>query len=211
MNSENPLYVEKYRPRTIEDCILPKELKDSFAQFVKNGELPNLLLSGSAGVGKTTVARAILEQIGADYIVINGSMNGNIDTLRNEILQFASSVSFTGGRKYVILDEADYLNCLEENEKVRLSNGNAISLKDMNDGEQYNIISFNMKDEKFENDIAEVIKRSTQMVYDLELENGIIVRLTGNHPIICKDSGGNIVTRTIDEGLDEFEIVTIEK
>lgn len=107
---EEFLWVEKYRPKTIEDCVLPEELKSTFQKFVDNKEIPNLLLTGSAGVGKTTVARAMLEQIGADYIVINGSMNGNIDTLRNEILQFASSVSFTGSRKYVILDEADYLN-----------------------------------------------------------------------------------------------------
>ena len=104
------LWVEKYRPRTIDDCILPEGLKSTFRQFVSNGEIPNLLLTGSAGVGKTTVARAMLEQIGADYIVINGSMNGNIDTLRNDIMQFASTISFSGGRKYVILDEADYLN-----------------------------------------------------------------------------------------------------
>jgi DNA polymerase III delta prime subunit len=107
---EEFLWVEKYRPKTIEDCVLPEELKSTFQKFVNNKEIPNLLLTGSAGVGKTTVARAMLEQIDADYIVINGSMNGNIDTLRNEILQFASSVSFTGSRKYVILDEADYLN-----------------------------------------------------------------------------------------------------
>lgn len=104
------LWVEKYRPQTIEDTILPAELKATFQQFVDQGNIPNLLLAGSAGCGKTTVARAMLEQLGCDYIVINGSMNGNIDTLRNDIMQFASSVSFTGGRKYVILDEADYLN-----------------------------------------------------------------------------------------------------
>jgi DNA polymerase III delta prime subunit len=110
MVREEYLWVEKYRPRTIDDCVLPEDLKNTFKQFVTNGEIPNLLLTGSAGVGKTTVARAMLEQIGADYIVVNGSMNGNIDTLRTEILSFASTVSFTGGRKYVILDEADYLN-----------------------------------------------------------------------------------------------------
>jgi DNA polymerase III delta prime subunit len=104
------MWVEKYRPRKIEDCVLPPDLKKTFQQFVDNKHVPNLLLSGSAGVGKTTVAKAMLEELGCDYIVINGSMNGNIDTLRNDILQFASSVSFTGGRKYVILDEADYLN-----------------------------------------------------------------------------------------------------
>lgn len=107
---EEFLWVEKYRPKAIDDCILPQELKETFNSFVSKGEIPNLILCGTAGVGKTTVARAMLEQIDADYIVINGSMNGNIDTLRTEIMQFASTVSFSGGRKYVILDEADYLN-----------------------------------------------------------------------------------------------------
>ena len=107
---EEFLWVEKYRPKTVEETILPADLKATFQQFVDQKNIPNLILSGSAGVGKTTVARAMLEQLGCDYIVINGSMNGNIDTLRNEILNFASSVSFSGGRKYVILDEADYLN-----------------------------------------------------------------------------------------------------
>ena len=108
--NEEFLWVEKYRPKAIEDTILPCDLKATFQQFVDQKNIPNLILAGSAGVGKTTVARAMLEQLGCDYIVINGSMNGNIDTLRNEILNFASSVSLSGGRKYVILDEADYLN-----------------------------------------------------------------------------------------------------
>lgn len=108
--NEHFLYTEKYRPKTISDTILPAELKSTFQQFVDQKNIPNMILAGSAGVGKTTVARAMLEQLGCDYIVINGSMNGNIDTLRNEILNFASSVSLSGGRKYVILDEADYLN-----------------------------------------------------------------------------------------------------
>jgi len=106
----NPLWVEKYRPRTVEDTILPTDLKSTFQEFVNKQNIPNLILSGSAGVGKTTIARAMLDELSCDYIVINGSMNGNIDTLRNDIQQFASSVSLQGGRKYVILDEADYLN-----------------------------------------------------------------------------------------------------
>ena len=104
------LWVEKYRPKTIQDTILPDSLKQNFQEFVNQGNIPNLLLSGTAGCGKTTVARAMLEELGCDYMIINGSMNGNIDTLRNEIRSFASGVSLTGGRKYVILDEADYLN-----------------------------------------------------------------------------------------------------
>lgn len=110
MINDHFLWVEKYRPKTIADTVLPHSLKAVFQQFVDDGVIPNLLLSGKAGTGKTTVARAMLEELGCDYIVINGSMNGNIDTLRNDISNFASSVSLSGGRKYVILDEADYLN-----------------------------------------------------------------------------------------------------
>ena len=104
------LWVEKYRPVTIDDCILPSELKQTFQQFVDNEEIPNLLLTGTAGVGKTTVAKAMLEQIGCTYMMINGSEESGIDTLRTKIKNFASTVSMDGKRKYVILDEADYLN-----------------------------------------------------------------------------------------------------
>jgi DNA polymerase III delta prime subunit len=104
------LWTEKHRPKTVEDTILPTDLKATFKKFVKDKNIPNLILSGSAGIGKTTIAKAMLEELGCNYIIINGSMNGNIDTLRNEIKNFASTVSFTGDRKYVILDEADYLN-----------------------------------------------------------------------------------------------------
>lgn len=104
------LFVEKYRPKTIQETVLPEKIKKTFLSFVKNKNIPNLLLVGKAGVGKTTVAKAMLEELDCDYMIINGSMNGNIDTLRNDIQQFASSVSFRDGRKYVILDEADYLN-----------------------------------------------------------------------------------------------------
>ena len=104
------LWVEKYRPQTIDDCILPSELKSTFQQFVDNQSCPNLLLSGSAGCGKTTVAKAMLEQLGCTYMMINGSEESGIDVLRNKIKNFASTVSMDGKRKYVILDEADYLN-----------------------------------------------------------------------------------------------------
>lgn len=104
------LWVEKYRPKTIAETILPDELKQTFQEFVDAGAVPNLLLSGTQGTGKTTVARALCEELGFDYIVINGSMNGGIDTLRTDIQNFASTVSLTGSRKVVILDEADYLN-----------------------------------------------------------------------------------------------------
>ena len=104
------LWVEKYRPRTIADTVLPDGLKQTFQRLVETGELPNMLFTGSAGLGKTTVAKALCNELNLDYILINGSEEGNIDTLRNKIKQFASSVSLMGGYKVVILDEADYLN-----------------------------------------------------------------------------------------------------
>ena len=105
------LWVEKYRPQTIEDCILPEVTKATFKEFLKKGEVPNLLLCGTAGTGKTTVARALCEELGCDYIVINGSDEGRqIDTLRTKIKSFASSISFESKTKVVIIDEADYLN-----------------------------------------------------------------------------------------------------
>ena len=109
--TEEFLFVEKYRPQTIEDTILPQQFKDQFKEFVKQGEIPNLLLSGSQGCGKTTIARALCNELGADYIVINGSDEGRlIDTLRTKIRNFASTVSLQGGPKVVILDEADYIS-----------------------------------------------------------------------------------------------------
>ena len=104
------LWVEKYRPKNIVDCTLPQELKQQFHDVVATGELPNMLFTGTAGLGKTTVAKALCHELGLDYIMINGSEEGNIDTLRGKIKQFASSVSLQGGYKVVILDEADYLN-----------------------------------------------------------------------------------------------------
>ena len=107
---EDFLWVEKYRPRTIDECILPTETKKIFQDFVNNQEIPNLLLCGTAGVGKTTVAKALCNELDADFVMINGSEERNIDTLRVKIKQFASTVSLSGGPKIVILDEADYLN-----------------------------------------------------------------------------------------------------
>ena len=104
------LWVEKYRPKTIQECILPDSIKDTFQQFVKKGEIPNLLLAGPAGCGKTTIARALCEQLGADYIIINGSDEGRfLDTVRNQAKNFASTVSLaaTGTHKVIIIDEAD--------------------------------------------------------------------------------------------------------
>lgn len=110
MSSNEFLWVEKYRPNTIEDCILPDHIKQTFTKIVESGEMHHMLLCGTAGLGKTTVAKALCNELDLDYMLINASEDGNIDTLRGKIKQFASTVSLQGGYKVVILDEADYLN-----------------------------------------------------------------------------------------------------
>jgi DNA polymerase III delta prime subunit len=111
MKPENFLWVEKYRPKTIEECVLPMSLKSTFSDMVAKGEPQNLLFSGSAGVGKTTVAKALCNEMGSNWIIVNCSEEGNIDTLRTKIRQFASTVSLSGDvKKVVILDEFDYSN-----------------------------------------------------------------------------------------------------
>ena len=104
------LLVEKYRPATIDDCILPVSLKETFKDIVGSGECQDLLLTGGAGCGKTSVARALCNELDADNILINCSEDGNIDTLRTKIRTFASTVSISGNKKVVILDEFDYSN-----------------------------------------------------------------------------------------------------
>jgi DNA polymerase III delta prime subunit len=110
MSVENMLWCENYRPKKVVDCILPERLKVLFQVYVDNKEIPNLLLHGTAGVGKTTIAKALCEEVGCDYMVINGSDESGIDTFRYKIKNYASSMSLTGGRKVIIIDEADYLN-----------------------------------------------------------------------------------------------------
>ena len=110
MSREEFLWVEKYRPAKIADTILPVKLKETFSEIIKSGELPNMLFTGTAGLGKTTVAKALCNELDLDFIIVNGSEEGNIETLRGKIKRFASSVSLQGGVKVVILDEADYLN-----------------------------------------------------------------------------------------------------
>jgi DNA polymerase III delta prime subunit len=104
------LWVEKYRPQKIDECVLPEALKKTFHEYIAQGELPTFLFCGSAGVGKTTVAKALCNEIGAEFLFINGSEESGIDVLRTKIKSFASSVSLTDAKKVVILDEADYLN-----------------------------------------------------------------------------------------------------
>jgi DNA polymerase III delta prime subunit len=110
IKSGEVLWSQRYRPKTVAETILPEKIKATFQNFVDEKNVPNLLLSGPPGTGKTTAAMAMLEEIGCDYLFVNGSLDGGVDTIRNDITNFASSISFKGGRKYVIIDESDYIS-----------------------------------------------------------------------------------------------------
>jgi len=210
MNSNNNEYLwcEKYRPKTIDECILPSELKKTLNELVLGGQLPNLMFSGTAGLGKTTAAKALCNMLNLDYILINGSEESGIDVLRNKIKQFASTVSLTGGYKVVILDEADYLNCLDENEKILLTDGSYLSLKDMQEGVEYNVISFDQETNQFEDDKATFLQSKDDLIYEIVTVDGRTIKCTDKHPLIVKKIGSNKTeVRTIAEGLDGYEIV----
>lgn len=177
---EEFLWVEKYRPKTVKDTILDAPTKKIFQDFVDQKNVPNMILAGKAGVGKTSIARAALEEIGCDYLLINSSMEGNIDTLRVKISNFASSMSFSGNRKYVIFDEADWLNPNSTQPALR----NFMEMYSANCGfiltcnykskimkeihSRCSVIDFTIPDEKRANLSAQFLKR---ILYILEQEN----------------------------------------
>ena len=146
--SEDFLFVEKYRPKNIAECILPQHIKKVYNEYIEKKEIQHLLLSGQQGIGKTSSARALCNELETDVLFINGSEESGIDVLRTTIRDYASTVSLMGNKKVVIIDEADYLNCLEENETVRigtLDDWKAVKLNELYPDKEYNIISFNME------------------------------------------------------------------
>lgn len=204
---EEFLWIEKWRPNTVKETVLPESIKSIFQGFVDSGNVPNLLLSGKPGVGKTTVAKSMLRELECDYIIINCSLDRNIDTLRNEILQFASSMSFQGGRKYVILDE-----CLDENTLVsvyREGREQLIKIKDLDDKNDL-VKSFNIKTEKIEWKPFELFDKNIQDVYELEFENEEKVICTEDHKWYVLDEKNNpILVKT--RNLENYKYILTEK
>ena len=227
---EEFLWVEKYRPKTVADTILSSELRNTFQTIVDQGNIPNLLLSGTAGVGKTTVAKAMLEELGCDYIIINGSDEGRlIDTLRTKIKNFASSVSLSGGRKYVILDEADYLNA----DTVQPALRNFMEEYSRNCGfiltcnfvnkiiaplhSRCSVIEFKLPKEERTRMASEMYKRSKEILeaenieYDNKVVAEVVKKFFPDNRRVLNELQRYSVTGTIDAGiLVNFEDVNIK-
>lgn len=201
------LWTEKYRPDAIKGIILPASVKTKLSRFLTDGEIANLLLySNSPGTGKTTTAKALCNDLGADFLYINASKDGNIDTLRSEISKFATVKSLTGKPKVVTLDE-----CLEENEEIlmgKLEDNKVNKLKDLKFGKKYDIISFNLKTGELENDECELISERECEVFEVELESGKKIYVSSNHPFIIKNNG-EFQEKSIDNGLSESDSIVI--
>jgi DNA polymerase III delta prime subunit len=193
-NNTEFLWVEKYRPQTIDDCILPPDLKKTLNALVKGGQLPNLLFTGTAGLGKTTVAKALCNMLNLDYILINGSEESGIDVLRNKIKQFASTVSLSGGYKVVILDEADYLNCFDGTQLIQFSTSDSdvdIKIDTINNllGTEFFARSVNPVTLEECLTPAYVIEKGEAEVFEVKFDDGSVMKCTEDH--VFFDENGN--------------------
>lgn len=209
INENEIIWVEKYRPQLVDDLILPDIYVNKFKEYIKNPT--NILLySETPGTGKTSTLNAIIREGEFESLFINASLENGIDVLRNKIANFASSQSFNDKAKIVILDE-----CLEENEEVIFldENDNEITkkLNELQFGEIYKCKSFNLKTGKIENDICEKISEKYDEIYEVELEDGRIIKVTSNHPFIVKDKFGNFIEKSINDGLDETDEIVCKE
>jgi hypothetical protein len=201
------LWSQKYRPQTISETILPEKTKRAFQKFVDDRNIPNLLLAGSPGTGKTTAAIAMLKELNCDYILINGSMNGGIDTLRYEISNFASSVSFSGGRKYVIIDE-----CLDGDTLVHVIRDGVIKkipIKDLDDVNDL-VKSYNIEEKKVEWLPFTLMDKGIRETLEIEFEDGSVAICTPEHKWFVEDKNGKIIVVKASELYKYNHILTEE-
>ena len=201
IDEKQSIWSEKYKPQTIDDVILPENIRNSIKTGLEKGTLPNLgLWSYLPGLGKSSLANAIANHENVEPYWVNASLNKGIDLIRNEIHAFASRRSFDGRLKVVIMDE-----CLDENEEVILIEDNKEvprKLKDLEIGKTYKCKSFNMNTGLFEDDTCEVVSSKNDTIYQVELADGRTIKVTDNHPFIVRENG-KFIQKSIKEGLNE--------
>lgn len=212
MNDDKLMWVERYQPNNIDECILPQRIKDSLLKMGESGNIQNYAAVGLQGSGKTSSAKALCNHVDVDYLLINMSNESGVDTVRSKIVNYASTLSFSSKYKTIILDE-----CLEENEKVRIGTVDkwkGIALKDLKHGVVYPVVSFNMETGIFENDSGSIISDKEDDVFLLIMESGREIKVNAKHPFIVledhsyeSDDGEMIyhhkyVEKSINDGLN---------
>lgn len=197
-NSNEFLWVQKYRPQTIDECILPTPLKKTLKGIVDTKQVQNMIFTGTAGLGKTTAALAICSTLNLDYLLINCSEDSGIDVLRNRIRQFASTVSLSGAEssKVVILDEADYLNCFTENQKIIIRNSQTgdeelRSIKSLL-GQEFEVKTANPQTLETSFTPSAIVEKGEQEVFLVEFEDGSTMECTADHKFF-DENGKEIV------------------
>lgn len=208
-NVRDFIWAQKYRPNTISQCILPQRIKAHFEGMVSANQVSHLLLVGGPGMGKTTAALALANELGSDVMIINASMENGIDVLRTKIQSFASTVSLGDdtGPKIVIMDE-----CLHEDEQVRIGtvdNWAPVALRELKRDTEYPVVSFNMETGELENDVGAIISDRIDEVFEVVLANGSKVRVNRKHPFICRATDGTFYERTIEQGLVGHDVVAV--
>lgn len=199
------ILAEKYRPKTIDDCILPEATKRDIKNAIASGDIPNLVLYGGAGSGKTSLCYAIANETNSEILYINASLERSIDVIRNQVMSFSSTVSLTDSRKIVLMDE-----CLSEDTSVRIGtvdNWIPIQLRSLELGTKYPVVSFNLETGELEDDIGEIISDREDDLFEVTLSDGTVVTSNSKHPFICVDEFGGFYERTIEEGLTGHMVV----
>lgn len=193
------LWDRKYKPKKVEDIVMLPHHKEMLESIVRKKDVGNpKLFYGPPGHGKTLSGNVIIRNSGCDYKVVNGSDDNSIDYVRKSIMPFMGKKSTNGKKKILMIDE-----CLDENEEIMLINDEYIRIGDMVKGENYNVKSLNLDTGIIEDDTGEVISDKEDDIYEVELEDGRIIKLTYDHPFIIKDSNGKLIEKTLADGLKE--------
>ena len=196
----------KYAPQKISDLILLDKHRKKFEKIVQTKHLPDTILYGPAGTGKTTLINVLKNELNLDMLYINGSLDSSIDVIRSDVKKFTRRAS--SNQKAVFIDE-----CLEENETIRVGTVNEwkpVKLKHLPKDEYFDCISFNIETEKFENDLGIVHIEREADIFELELDDGRTIKVTDNHPFLVRDENNNIVEKSINDGLSDLdEIISL--
>ena len=199
---ENTLWFEKYRPKQIKDCILSDKMMKTFKGFIKSKDVPNLMLTGSQGTGKTTLGKVIAKELGAELLYIDCSTDNGKAMIQEMIVPYASTISIDNPDvpKFILCDE-----CLEENETVRIGtidDYKDVPLKDLEMNKMYPVVSMNMETKELENDTAYLCTDKEDELFEVTLSNGKTIICNKNHPFVIENEDGTLTKIRLKEGIE---------